>query len=238
MTRKTKPTAKTPKRGKGASGNLKLVFDDVNWTYESDRVYTKKDLDPITQAYGDSSDQQYDWSVEFELSKNYLIYTFQITDKSDPAKSSHVRHVFAGDFTYDSRGALSGGKVYAAGTDNTKRPGEGDSNRFYGQVYLQPSSGLPIGSARSWSGWYSFVNDALAYKKLTSEYGDFGEVDSAPPSSSVVLEDGYYISAKQSEGQTFYFQEYGGGLDEVRAFGGGRFFQDNWWESPFASNLV
>jgi len=214
VSRKSKKP-KTPKAPKGRGGNgggkdsVTGLYFEVPGTKEVFRSDVTQTIKKGTSALFPDLDT--DIIIEFELSKDYMVWTFR--DVSDELGISRI--VQQGDFRYNSKGALTSATL-------------GQSAQEWPTI---PSLGGVINSPRS--GPISVDGSTNGFQMLLGMTGEEWATTDSYSSESFTTQDG--LDAIQ-KGNGFW--EVGDGKIALRSFGQGKFFYDGWQNNPFASNLI
>lgn len=216
-TKSSKAKAPKAKGGKPGAGDkdsitgLTITVDGYG-SITSDKVYDK-DSALIKNSLGITSDylnrlQSFDAEVEFN--KSYIVFTTKQVDAD--SKVAATRTVFQGNFQYANKRVKSARINYMAQFNDSPNYDYGSINRV-GVTIQQPTNG---------GSWMSAINTALTNTSSTTAY--FSQV--TPTMDSQDYSD---YPADESTG---------GGRAALIAFGNGRFFQEGWWQDPFAPHLI
>lgn len=165
-------------------------------------------------------------SVEYELSRTHFVATSTTTFTNENGERLNAtdREIISGKFKVNKRGALSGiAESYTTGSfydvDVPDIPWK--ENEFAAGLFLEASSNRFGGSARP------FID------VLTDERN-------APNDSNVVT---WYkrnnnAQAIEQEMEAGFYSNYDPDKSGLSQLGTASFLKDNWWQNPFASDLI
>jgi hypothetical protein len=192
---------------------LSANFPDFGGQIVSDKSYGVESA--VGQAFTDyitsySNQAPAAVEVEFEMSKDFIAITIY-------AKSSQTDNT--GDFggitrtVYEGNFSFKKGRL-AGGTVTGLTQSWPDGVGLGGVMYRSSTGGERIANPNS---FYSFGSAVSALKSPETKVAQYLDYDQDGSNDDEVL---------------------GLGEQAIRDFGGGRFFYENWWDNPFASNLI
>jgi hypothetical protein len=227
MAKKTR-TPKTPRiKGGGKTGRgskdavtgLYWEFESVDWGGKRIRAISDTQIDnydawlETTNGRGERAESiqgRGDSISEFELSEKFMVYTQKDYDRAT-GEERFVRSVLQGSFKYNNKALTSADISDFAQMSLTRRV---DGMEQYGSLKNYPS------------GWKI---SSLLPTYMSSNYIS----PNFPQEAQSTTRAGFYYSPDIG-----YLE--GSLLDKttVESFQGGRFFQEGWWNNPFAPNLI
>ena len=212
--------AKTPKPGKGGGNGgggkdpvtgLTINLEGIG-KVTSDKVYDKDSA--VTKEwfsyYAYRSPDVTESFIEFEFSDKYIVTTMQ--ERYTNGDAWVVRLVMQGLFKYKGKRISSATVVFLA--EDNIGPGS-----FYGTT-TPHLSGEVLGT-RGGSKTIANPNSLFSWAETLS--GFEGENNKLLEYNSGDIDNGIQATGDESD---------------IRAFAGGKFFQEGWWNDPFTPNLI
>jgi len=200
---------KQRKSGKDKITGLSLEFTDIGARIASDKVYDINS--PIGKFLGNQLGREpIQGSIEFELNSDFIAITMQFRyDVPDgPGNLDSLTRTVLQGSFSYNKGQLAEAMITGVAQNWPDGVGLG------GVLYTSSQGGEKVEKTSSWYSLERASNSVSSLENRVASYLDFAR-DGSNDDEVVGL-----------------------GEQAKRDFGGGRFFYENWWDNPFASNLI